>query len=292
MHVLRQPAACVRSSRVCRGPDRRPAAHATARSCARSTARLRTLDARDLADHRRREGGCARGDHGRPGQRGHRRRRPTSCSRPPTSSRSGSSTPQNVWHCAPGVEPLGEGRRSAPRRACSRLASRLLVDSGRSRMTGGATCIRACRSRRSSSSGPSEPRGSSGSRSSPTSSGRSCERLGVRGERRLERDRPDVACPRRHAGDRLVEEIARTVLDPVPHTTPLRRDVAGHLTKDQRLRRLVEDVLVGAGLSEAFTWSLVAEDPHPGAIRVPDPLTADQAILRTTLIGGLSRPQR
>jgi len=85
----------------------------------------------------------------------------------------------------------------------------------------------------------------------------------------------------------LVEEIARVVLDRVPHTTPLRRAVAGHLTKDQRLRRLVEDVLVGAGFSEAFTWSLVATDPDPNAIRVPEPLTADQAILRTTLIDGL-----
>jgi len=62
----------------------------------------------------------------------------------------------------------------------------------------------------------------------------------------------------------LIEEIARCVLDRVPHTLPLRRSVAGHLTKDQRLRRLVEDVLVGAGFSEAFTWSLVATDPDPG----------------------------
>jgi len=85
----------------------------------------------------------------------------------------------------------------------------------------------------------------------------------------------------------VIEEIARVVLDRVPHTTPLRRAVAGHLSKDQRLRRTVEDVLVGAGLSEAFTWSLVAADPDPGAVRVPDPLTSDQAVLRTTLLHGL-----
>jgi phenylalanyl-tRNA synthetase beta chain len=85
----------------------------------------------------------------------------------------------------------------------------------------------------------------------------------------------------------LIEEIARVVLDRVPHTTPLRRAVAGHLTKEQRLRRTVEDVLVGVGFSEAFTWSLVAADPDPAAIRVPDPLTSDQAILRTTLLHGL-----
>ena len=61
----------------------------------------------------------------------------------------------------------------------------------------------------------------------------------------------------------LVEEVARVVLDRVPHTMPLRRSVAGHLTRDQRLRRVVEDVLVGAGFSEAYTWSLVATDPDP-----------------------------
>jgi phenylalanyl-tRNA synthetase beta chain len=85
----------------------------------------------------------------------------------------------------------------------------------------------------------------------------------------------------------LVEEVARVVLDRVPHTMPLRRSIAGHLTRDQRLRRLVEDVLVGAGFSEAYTWSLVATDPDPAAIRLPDPMSGEQAILRTTLIEGL-----
>jgi phenylalanyl-tRNA synthetase beta chain len=68
---------------------------------------------------------------------------------------------------------------------------------------------------------------------------------------------------------------------------PLRRHVQGRLTKEQRIRRLVEDVLVGAGCSEAYTWSLVPWDPHPDAIRLPDPMTSDQALLRTTLVPGL-----
>ena len=55
------------------------------------------------------------------------------------------------------------------------------------------------------------------------------------------------------------------MLDRVPHTMPLRRSVAGHLTPEQRLRRALEDVLVGAGFSEAYTWSLVAVRPRPGA---------------------------
>jgi phenylalanyl-tRNA synthetase beta chain len=85
----------------------------------------------------------------------------------------------------------------------------------------------------------------------------------------------------------VVEEVARAVLDRVPHTLPLRRHVQGRLTKEQRLRRVVEDVLVGAGFDEAYTWSLRAEDPRADAIRLPDPMTSDQAILRTTLLTGL-----
>ncbi len=85
----------------------------------------------------------------------------------------------------------------------------------------------------------------------------------------------------------LVEEVARIVLDRVPRTMPRRRSVVGHLTRDQRLRRLVEDVLVGAGFSEAYTWSLVATDPDPAALRLPDPMSGEQAILRTTLVEGL-----
>jgi phenylalanyl-tRNA synthetase beta chain len=90
----------------------------------------------------------------------------------------------------------------------------------------------------------------------------------------------------------LVEEIARPVLDRIPHTMPRRRHVRGRLSKNQRLRRNVEDVLVGAGLSEAYTWSLAATDPHPDAIRLPDPMTADQAVLRTTLLPGLVEAAR
>ena len=85
----------------------------------------------------------------------------------------------------------------------------------------------------------------------------------------------------------LIEEIARPLLDRIPYTMPLRRHVRGRLTKEQRLRRVVEDTLVGAGLSEAYTWSLVASDPSPDAIRLPSPMTSDQAILRTTILPGL-----
>ncbi|MGZ8688029.1 MAG: phenylalanine--tRNA ligase subunit beta, partial [Gaiellaceae bacterium] len=90
----------------------------------------------------------------------------------------------------------------------------------------------------------------------------------------------------------VVEEVARVVLDRVPRTMPQRRLVTGHLTKDQRLRRLVEDVLTGAGFSESYTWSLVARDPHPDALRLSDPMSGDQAVLRTTLLEGLVEAAR
>jgi phenylalanyl-tRNA synthetase beta chain len=90
----------------------------------------------------------------------------------------------------------------------------------------------------------------------------------------------------------LIEEIARPVLDRVPHTMPLRRHVRGRLTQEQRLRRVVEDALVGAGLSEAYTWTLVSADPSSDAIRLPNPMTSDQAILRTTIVPGLVEAAR
>jgi phenylalanyl-tRNA synthetase beta chain len=90
----------------------------------------------------------------------------------------------------------------------------------------------------------------------------------------------------------LIEEIARPLLDRIPLTMPLRRHVRGRLTKEQRLRRVVEDTLVGAGLSEAYTWSLVATDPNPDAIRLPNPMSSDQALLRTTIVPGLIEAAR
>jgi phenylalanyl-tRNA synthetase beta chain len=90
----------------------------------------------------------------------------------------------------------------------------------------------------------------------------------------------------------LVEEVARAVLERVPYTLPLRRHVRGRLTKEQRLRRVVEDALVGAGFSEAYTWSLQPSDPREDAVRLPDPMTSDQAVLRTTLLPGLVEAAR
>jgi len=85
----------------------------------------------------------------------------------------------------------------------------------------------------------------------------------------------------------VIEEVARFRLDDVPFTLPERRLMFGRLSKEQRLRRAVEEVLVGCGFSEAYNWSLVPEDDDPNAIRLPEPLSVEQAVLRTTLRRGL-----
>jgi phenylalanyl-tRNA synthetase beta chain len=85
----------------------------------------------------------------------------------------------------------------------------------------------------------------------------------------------------------VVEEIARAVLDRVPFTLPTRQAMFGRLTQEQRLRRVVEDVLIGLGFSETYTPSLVAEDPDPRALTLPMPLSSELRQLRTTLVPSL-----
>jgi phenylalanyl-tRNA synthetase beta chain len=86
----------------------------------------------------------------------------------------------------------------------------------------------------------------------------------------------------------LVEEVARFKLDEVPFTMPTRTAMFGLRTKPQRVRREIQDILLGFGFSEAYTWSLVPDDPTPGAIRLPDPISSEQAVLRTSLARGLT----
>ena len=85
----------------------------------------------------------------------------------------------------------------------------------------------------------------------------------------------------------VVEEVGRFRLEDVPATLPRRQAMFGRLTHEQRLRRLVADVLVGAGMYEAYTYSLQHDDPSPDALELPEPLSSQQRVLRTTLAGGL-----
>jgi phenylalanyl-tRNA synthetase beta chain len=97
----------------------------------------------------------------------------------------------------------------------------------------------------------------------------------------------------------LVEEVARLWgLERIPSTLPARRGAVGRLAPAQRLRRRAEDALVGAGLSEAVGWSFGApglparlgfagDDPRARPIPLQNPMSEDQSVMRTTLLGSL-----
>jgi phenylalanyl-tRNA synthetase beta chain len=90
----------------------------------------------------------------------------------------------------------------------------------------------------------------------------------------------------------VVEEVARERLEDVPFTLPSRRAMFGALTPMQRLRRRLEDVLVGLGLTETYTPSLRNEDAHDRAWRLPEPISAEFAVLRTRLLPSLVEAAR
>jgi phenylalanyl-tRNA synthetase beta chain len=97
----------------------------------------------------------------------------------------------------------------------------------------------------------------------------------------------------------LIEEVARIDgLERLPATLPARRGAAGRLTHAQRVRREAEDALVGRGLHEIVGWSFA--DPElldrlrlPGdhemrrMVRIENPMSEGQSIMRPTLIGSL-----
>jgi phenylalanyl-tRNA synthetase beta chain len=85
----------------------------------------------------------------------------------------------------------------------------------------------------------------------------------------------------------VVEEVARFRLPDVPARLPTRRAMFGRLSKHQRIRRRIEDTLAGFGYSETYTWSLLPEDSPTGGVQLQEPLSSEQAALRTSLVEGL-----
>jgi len=97
----------------------------------------------------------------------------------------------------------------------------------------------------------------------------------------------------------LVEEVARIDgLEKLPATLPKRRGAAGRLTTEQRLRRRAIDALAGRGLHEIVGWSftdpgvaqrlrLDAGDPRARFVALENPMSEQQAVMRTTLLGSL-----
>lgn len=95
----------------------------------------------------------------------------------------------------------------------------------------------------------------------------------------------------------LVEEVVRIQgYDRVGSTLPGIRQPGG-VPARYALRRLVRESMVRAGLREAWSFSFTAQEDlqlmgHADAIRVSNPLAADQAFLRRSLIPGLLRAAR
>ena len=98
----------------------------------------------------------------------------------------------------------------------------------------------------------------------------------------------------------LVEEVARLhgMDDQLPATLPRRRGAVGVLTPAQHLRRRAEDTLAGRGLLEIAGWSfdsptrdellrLPPDDPRRAHVAIENPMSEDDANMRTTLLGSL-----
>jgi phenylalanyl-tRNA synthetase beta chain len=134
-------------------------------------------------------------------------------------------------------------------------------------------------------------------------SARYLERLGFGVERDGDGLSVDVPPDRHYDVTRevdLIEEVARIhgLDEHLPTTLPAGRERVGSLDRDQILRRRAEDVMRDAGFDEVVAWSftdpgladrlrLPPDDPRRASVRLRNPLSEDQSVMRTTLLGGL-----
>jgi phenylalanyl-tRNA synthetase beta chain len=93
----------------------------------------------------------------------------------------------------------------------------------------------------------------------------------------------------------VIEEVARIYsYGRIPLHYPAWPEVGG-LTDRQKLRRQLRDIVVDAGAFEAWTPSLGSDADydllHPGRerVRITNPLSSEESVLRATLITGLVR---
>lgn len=97
----------------------------------------------------------------------------------------------------------------------------------------------------------------------------------------------------------LIEEVARLKgFDAIPATMPIARVVSDRPTLHQRMERTVRDILVGHGMNEIINFSFTSadaadklllkeDDVRRTAIKLANPLVAEQAVMRTTLLPGV-----
>jgi phenylalanyl-tRNA synthetase beta chain len=98
----------------------------------------------------------------------------------------------------------------------------------------------------------------------------------------------------------LVEEVGRVndLDQQLPATLPAGSEAVGGLSRQQTLQRRAEDSLREAGLNEIVGWSFTdpgeaerlrisAPDPRATPVTLSNPLSEDQSVMRTTLLGSL-----
>jgi phenylalanyl-tRNA synthetase beta chain len=102
----------------------------------------------------------------------------------------------------------------------------------------------------------------------------------------------------------LAEEVARLVgFDRVPVTSPEASIAAAPADPHLSLRQEIKTVLQGAGFYEVLNYSFISQeslnmlglseaDPRRNPIRVLNPLSEDQRVMRTTLVPGLLQTAR
>ena len=121
------------------------------------------------------------------------------------------------------------------------------------------------------------------------------EQYALLGRLGFDRDDGTVVVPTWRARDvtreiDVVEEVARFRLEDVPFTLPKRREMFGTLTREQQLRRRVEEVLVGLGFAEIYTPSLLPDDETTW--KLPEPIAIELTALRTSLLPSLVEAAR
>ncbi len=101
----------------------------------------------------------------------------------------------------------------------------------------------------------------------------------------------------------LIEEVGRIAgYGMAPETLP-RHTTAGGLTKPQKVRRAVRRALAACGLDEAITYSFIAPDAvaplglpegdiRLDPVKLSNPMSVEQSVLRTMLLPGLLKAVR
>ncbi|HWI97225.1 MAG TPA: phenylalanine--tRNA ligase subunit beta [Solirubrobacterales bacterium] len=98
----------------------------------------------------------------------------------------------------------------------------------------------------------------------------------------------------------LIEEVGRIhgLDEHLPNTLPAVAGRVGGLSREQRLRRRAEDAMRDLGFDEVVGWSFTdpgmpgrlripADDERAGGVVLANPLSEDQSVMRTTVLGSL-----